>query len=63
VILNKTKKMYNKNIKLFIALLILAYAVYQFIEGYIGNGIMYILLSSIFILSLTLKMSLFYCLF
>ncbi len=41
--------MYNKNIKLFIALLILAYAVYQFIEGYIGNGIMYILLSSIFI--------------
>jgi predicted S18 family serine protease len=41
--------MYNKNIKLFITTLILAYAVYQFIEGYIGNGIMYILLSSIFI--------------
>jgi tetratricopeptide (TPR) repeat protein len=41
--------MYNKNIKLFIAILILAYAVYQFIEGFIGNGIMYILLSSIFI--------------
>jgi len=41
--------MYNKNIKLFITILILAYAVYQFIEGYIGNGIMYILLSSIFI--------------
>jgi len=41
--------MYNKNIKLFIAALILAYAVYQFTEGYIGNGIMYILLSSIFI--------------
>jgi predicted S18 family serine protease len=41
--------MYNKNIKLFIAILILAYAVYQFIESYIGNGIMYILLSSIFI--------------
>ncbi len=41
--------MYNKNIKLFITTLILAYAVYQFTEGYIGNGIMYILLSSIFI--------------
>ncbi len=41
--------MYNKNIKLFITALILAYAVYQFTEGYIGNGIMYILLSSIFI--------------
>ena len=41
--------MYNKNIKLFIAVLILAYAVYQFIEGFIGNGIMFILLSSIFI--------------
>jgi len=41
--------MYNKNIKLFIAALILAYAVYQFTEGYIGNGIMYILLSSIFV--------------
>ena len=41
--------MYNKNIKLFIAILIIAYAVYQFYEGLIGNGIMYILLSSIFI--------------
>jgi hypothetical protein len=41
--------MYNKNIKLFIALLIIAFAVYQFIEGFIGNGIMYILLSTIFI--------------
>lgn len=42
-------KMYNKNIKLVIALLIIAYAVYQFTEGYIGNGIMFILLSSIFV--------------
>ncbi|MEH6535703.1 MAG: DUF2892 domain-containing protein [Psychroserpens sp.] len=41
--------MFNKNIKLVIAVLIIAYAVYQFIEGYIGNGIMYILLSLIFI--------------
>ena len=41
--------MFNKNIKLVIAALIIAYAVYQFIEGYIGNGIMYILLSLIFI--------------
>ena len=41
--------MYNKNIKLFIAVLIIAYAVYQFAEGFIGNGIMFILLSLIFI--------------
>lgn len=41
--------MYNKNIKLFIAILIVAYAVYQFTEGYIGNGIMFILLASIFV--------------
>jgi predicted S18 family serine protease len=41
--------MYNKNIKLFIALIIIAYAVYQFTEGFIGIGIMWILLSLIFI--------------
>ncbi|WP_242093224.1 DUF2892 domain-containing protein [Aestuariivivens sediminicola] len=41
--------MYNKIIKLIIAIGIFAYAIYQFTEGYIGNGIMYILLSSIFI--------------
>lgn len=41
--------MFNKNIKLVIAALIIAYAVYQFIEGYIGNGIFLILLSLIFI--------------
>lgn len=41
--------MFNKNIKLIITLLIVAYAVYQFIEGYIGNGIFLILLSLIFI--------------
>ncbi|NQX84409.1 MAG: DUF2892 domain-containing protein [Flavobacteriaceae bacterium] len=41
--------MYNKNIKLFITVLLLGYAVYQFVEGYIGNGIMFILLAAIFI--------------
>lgn len=41
--------MFNKNIKLVIAGLIIAYAVYQIIEGYIGNGIFLILLSIIFI--------------
>ena len=41
--------MFNKNIKLVIAVLIVAYAVYQFTEGYIGNGIFLILLSLIFI--------------
>ncbi|WP_040253507.1 hypothetical protein [Psychroserpens mesophilus] len=41
--------MFNKNIKLVIAFLIIAYAIYEFTEGYIGNGIMYIFLSLIFI--------------
>ena len=41
--------MFNKNFKLIIAALIIAYAVYQFVEGYIGNGIFLILLSTIFI--------------
>lgn len=41
--------MFNKNIKLVLTALILAFAVWQFIEGNIGNGIMYILLSSIFV--------------
>ncbi len=41
--------MFNKIIKLIIAAGILAFAVYQFTEGYIGNGIMFILLASIFI--------------
>ncbi len=41
--------MYNKNIKLVITFLIIAFAVYQFTEGYIGSGIMYILLSLIFV--------------
>ncbi|UNY97664.1 DUF2892 domain-containing protein [Zhouia spongiae] len=41
--------MYNKNIKLAIAGLIVAYAIYQFIEGYIGNGIFLILISLVFV--------------
>jgi len=41
--------MYNKNIKLVLTVSVLALAVWQFIEGNIGNGIMYILLSSIFV--------------
>lgn len=41
--------MFNKNLKLIIAGLIIAYAVYQLIEGNIGNGIFLILLSLIFI--------------
>ncbi len=41
--------MFNKNIKLFIAGLLIAVAVWQFIEGEIGNGIALILLSGIFI--------------
>jgi len=41
--------MFNKIFKLIIAGLIIAYAIYQFIEGEIGNGIFLILLSLIFI--------------
>ncbi|MDA9907228.1 DUF2892 domain-containing protein [Flavobacteriaceae bacterium] len=41
--------MFNKNLKLVLAVLIVAIAVWQFSEENIGNGIMYILLSSIFI--------------
>jgi tetratricopeptide (TPR) repeat protein len=41
--------MYNKIIKLIIAAGIIAFAVYQFTEGNIGNGIMFILLSLIFV--------------
>jgi len=41
--------MFNKNLKIIIAALVIAYAVYQFIEGNIGNGISLILLSGIFI--------------
>lgn len=42
--------MINKNIKLFVAIAIIAYAIYQFVDNEIGNGIFLLLLSSIFIL-------------
>jgi tetratricopeptide (TPR) repeat protein len=41
--------MYNKIIKLIIAAGVIAFAVYQFTEGYIGNGIALIFLASIFV--------------
>lgn len=41
--------MFNKNIKLLLAFAVIAYGIYQIYEGYVGNGIMFILLSSIFI--------------
>jgi tetratricopeptide (TPR) repeat protein len=41
--------MFNKIFKLILAGLIIAYAVYQFIEGNIGNGVFLILFSLIFI--------------
>ena len=41
--------MYNKNIKLILAALILIYAVYQFVEGNIGNGIALIFFAGIFV--------------
>ncbi|WP_298420145.1 DUF2892 domain-containing protein [uncultured Kordia sp.] len=42
--------MFNKNIKLIIAAAIFAFAIYQFYESYIGNGIFLILLAAIFVL-------------
>ncbi len=41
--------MFNKNIKLVIAGMLVAFAIYQFIEGNIGNGIFIILLAAIFV--------------
>ncbi|MFV0565086.1 MAG: DUF2892 domain-containing protein [Flavobacteriaceae bacterium] len=41
--------MYNKIIKLIIAAGLVAFAVYQFTENYIGNGIMLILLALVFV--------------
>lgn len=41
--------MFNKNLKLVLAFLIVAYAGYQFYEGYIGNGIMLVLFALIFV--------------
>ena len=36
--------MFNKNIKMILAGIVMGLAVYQFIEGYIGNGIALIFL-------------------
>ncbi|HMB63139.1 MAG TPA: hypothetical protein VKN36_08715 [Eudoraea sp.] len=41
--------MFHKNIKMVLAGMIVALAVYQFIEGYIGNGISLIFLGLIFV--------------
>lgn len=41
--------MFNKNFKLVIAVLIIGYAGYQFVEGQIMNGIALILLSAVFV--------------
>jgi len=41
--------MLNKNLKLVLAALVLGLAVWQFTESYIGNGIMLILLSLVFV--------------
>jgi len=41
--------MFNKNIKLIIALAIIVWAVYEFTEKHIGNGISLILLAGIFV--------------
>lgn len=41
--------MFNKNLKIVLAVLVFAYAIYQFIEGNIGNGIFLILLAAIFV--------------
>ena len=42
--------MFNKIIKLILAVLVLAFAIYQFVENNIANGIFLILLSGIFVL-------------
>ena len=41
--------MFNKNIKLIIAVAIVAFAIYEFTEKHIGNGISLILLAGIFV--------------
>lgn len=42
--------MFNKYIKLVLAFALVAYGIWSIIDGYVGNGIMYILLASIFVL-------------
>lgn len=42
--------MFNKNIKLVLAVLAFAWSVYEFTQGHIGNGIAILLLAGIFVL-------------
>ena len=42
--------MFPKIIKLILAILSLGYGIYQFIDDYIGNGILFVLLSGMFVL-------------
>ncbi|MDB2631506.1 DUF2892 domain-containing protein [Flavobacteriaceae bacterium] len=41
--------MFNKNFKIVLFILAIAYAIYQFTESYIGNGIMFIFIGLIFL--------------
>ena len=41
--------MFHKNIKLVLTALIVAWSVWEFFQGHIGNGIMYLLLASVFV--------------
>ena len=41
--------MFNKNIKLVLFIACIDYAIYQFIESYIGNGIMFVLIGLTFL--------------
>tara|TARA_Y200000002_G_scaffold362807_1_gene350234 strand:+ start:406 stop:969 length:564 start_codon:yes stop_codon:yes gene_type:complete len=41
--------MFNKNIKLVLFFACIAYAIYQFIESYVGNGIMFVLIGLTFL--------------
>ena len=41
--------MFNKNFKIVLFILAIAYAIYQFTESYIGNGIMFIFVGLIFL--------------
>lgn len=42
--------MFPKSFKLIFAILALGYSIYQFIDNYIGNGIMMLIISSMFVL-------------
>ena len=42
--------MFPKIIKLILSLISLGYAIYQFTDNYIGNGVLFVILSGMFIL-------------